>query len=100
MTNTISPRIDRVRIEWEDDDASDNIDAMSCQAVATVSYPLGTDGTRRLCTFGSGGLYGIDAESDNAYRTEVEQEQLSDLREHLAVFGITCTDAEWAALTA
>ena len=78
-------RIDSTRIVWEDDDHPLMV---GCYAVATVSYPINFTGDRRLQDFRSGGLWGIDVRMSNAYRREVESEQLEDLREHLKVFGV------------
>lgn len=59
----------------------------SCSAVATVSYVSSPDGSRRLEYLSSGGLYGIDNPSE-AYRREIEDEELVDLQNHLLVFGV------------
>ena len=58
-----------------------------CVARAVVSYPIG-NGSRRLEYLSSGGLYGIESDSSPLYVSEVELEQLADLREHLKHFGI------------
>lgn len=56
-------------------------------ATCTVSYPINkTD--RRLETFTSGGLWGIDSDSGPEYFKQVEQEQLADLKEHLEHFNV------------
>lgn len=39
-------------------------------------------------TIHSGGLYGIESDSDDAYRAEVEAEQLTELRAILAALGV------------
>ena len=59
-----------------------------CSAEATVSYPCG-NGSRRLESFQSGGLYGVESDSERDYMEEVEQEQLADLVQHLSYFGIS-----------
>ena len=56
-------------------------------AEAQVSRPIG-DGCRRLQTLTSGGLWGIESDSDRAYLVDVAQEQCLDLRAHLAAFGV------------
>lgn len=60
---------------------------LGCRAVAEVSYPYG-NGSRRLESFESGGLWGIESDSDKAWKAEIEAEQLNELKEHLAQFGI------------
>jgi hypothetical protein len=65
-----------------------------CRAVATVSYPIDSHGNRRLQEFSSGGLWGIESDSDTVYRKEVEREELADLKEHLAAFGIDTAELE------
>lgn len=61
---------------------------MGCRATAVVSRPIG-QGSRRLETFTSGGLWGIESDCGPEYRNEVEGQELSDLRDHLAAFGVT-----------
>lgn len=60
------------------------------QAEAEVSYPVagGSNGHRRLETFTSGGLWGIESDSDDDYLAETENEQLTDLVQHLSHFNI------------
>ena len=58
-----------------------------CVARAVVSYPVGS-GSRRLEYLSSAGLYGIESDSSPMYISEVELEQLADLREHLKHFGV------------
>ena len=60
---------------------------MGCRAIAEVSRPIG-QGSRRLETFTSGGLWGIESDAGEDYRKEVEAGQIEDLRAHLAAFGI------------
>lgn len=61
---------------------------LGCYAVATVSYPAG-QGSRRIERFQSGGLWGIESDSDQSYLDSVAADEISDLREHLKHFGIT-----------
>jgi len=56
-------------------------------AEATVSYSTG-NGNRRLETFTSGGLWGIESDSSDDYIKEVEEQELDDLKEHLTKFGV------------
>lgn len=60
-------------------------------AEACVSYPTGNNGDRRLEWLSSGGLWGIESDSGE-YLNEIEQEQLSDLKNHLSEFGVDLTD--------
>lgn len=92
-------RLESVRVVWEPDtdwiadpdEHANPEDCERCQAIATVSYQITRDGDRRLETLTSGGLNGIEgAEGD--YRRQIEGEELSDLREHLRVFGVPVGD--------
>jgi len=58
-----------------------------CVAKAVVSYPCG-QGSRRLQDFESSGIWGIESDSSPLYIMETELDQLNDLREHLAEFGV------------
>lgn len=55
-------------------------------AKAEVSYDIG-QGSRRLETLQSGGLWGIANDSGDHLK-EVEQEELAALKEHLKAFGV------------
>ena len=83
----MKPRItiDHVKVNWERDSEAPHCEFV--QAVAEVSYPINEIGDRRLQTFTSGGLSGVERPSTD-YRAELEREELDDLRAHLAVFGI------------
>lgn len=59
-----------------------------CRAVAIVSYPIDARGNRRLQEFSSGGPWGIESDSSETYRREVEKDELEDLKAHLEAFGI------------
>lgn len=61
---------------------------VGCYAKATVSYPVNGDHARRLESFRSGGLCGIESDSHEDYFREIEAEELGDLKTHLASFGI------------
>lgn len=81
-------RIDAITINWQSDD-SRPYRAEGCSAVALVSYPCSLQGGRRLERLTSGGLWGIELESpDDSYGTEIENEELADLKQHLEMFGI------------
>ena len=69
-----------------------------CTAEAEVSYPLQrwaqwtTKNDRRLEWFSSGGVWGIESDSDPGYKLEVEAQELNDLRSHLSEFGVDVTN--------
>lgn len=82
-------RIDRVRLETTSD--PDENDTMHVQAIAKVSYETAPAGTRRIEWLRSAGLGGIDPASSHAYFREIELDELADLADHLAHFGIVTT---------
>lgn len=59
-------------------------------AEAEISYPVtgSSNGHRRLESFSSGGLWGIESDSGDDYLERMENEQLDDLWKHLKQFGI------------
>ena len=59
-----------------------------CMAEAVVSYPISKQGDRRLETLTSGGLWGIESDSDDSYKTEIAKEQIEELKDHLKRFNI------------
>lgn len=59
-----------------------------CMAEAVVSYPISKQGDRRLETLTSGGLWGIESDSQESYKIEVAKEQLEELKDHLKRFNI------------
>lgn len=60
---------------------------LGCRAVAEVSYPVG-NGSRRIERFTSGGLWGIESDCGQDYKTQVEAEQVNELKNHLEQFNI------------
>jgi hypothetical protein len=109
-TETQAPRIERVWVVWLDEDSPDssyleqegfeerlaeyeagNFHFMGCQARAEVSYPIG-QGCRRLEQFSSGGLWGIESDSERSFLQETEKEELADLKAHLERFGVDTSD--------
>lgn len=60
----------------------------SCRAEAEVRYEV-YDGSFRIERLTSGGLYGIESDSDGEHRRSVEIDELSDLSSHLERFGVT-----------
>lgn len=66
-----------------------------CIAEAEVSYPVNANGDRRIQKFTSGGLWGIESDSDREYREETAKEQLEDLKEHLERFNIETPRHRW-----
>ena len=67
---------------------------LSCVAKAEVSYPINESGDRRIETFRSGGLYGVESDSDSEYLKEVEKEQIEDLKQHLEHFNVDLSSFE------
>jgi len=65
-----------------------------CVARATVAYTQKGFSVYigRREEFSSGGLWGIESDSDDGYREEVEKEQLANLKEHLEQFGVDTSD--------
>lgn len=61
--------------------------AIGLVAEATVSRPAGRN-ARRMQRFTSMGLWGIDSHSSDDYLEDVAAEELSDLKHHLAAFGV------------
>lgn len=68
---------------------------MGCVVEAEVSYPIG-NGSRRTERFTSGGLWGIESDSDASYIESIELEQIKDLSEHLEQFGVEWPEFETA----
>lgn len=97
LTAPAVARVDAIRIVWEEDQPPPDLaygtgdpplgDFYSCHAVAEVSYPCGSAGERRIEYLRSGGLYGIEDPSPE-YRRQIEDEEIADLRGHLAVFRV------------
>lgn len=83
-------RLDDVQIVWQDDSAlhNDGSPYLGVQAEATVSYAIDDEGNRRIETLTSGGLWGIQQPMTPLYKQTIEDEELTDLREHLQVFGV------------
>ena len=64
-------------------------------AECVVKYPIGS-GNYRLEKFTSGGIWGIESDSDSTFIDEMTNEQLSDLERHLSTFGVNLEN--WAEL--
>jgi hypothetical protein len=116
-----SAQVDSVKIEWLNDESPDlswldqsdkemgegfeaqskerkesygqSWEMLGCVATAQVSYSIG-GGNRRLETLSSGGVWGIESDSDKSYLREVEKDQLFDLSSHLENFGISISPDE------
>jgi hypothetical protein len=86
---TQNTRVDKVKIEWIDGD--NPFLQCGCVAKAEVSYPIG-NGNRRLEWLTSGGIWGTNSDDKEGVE-QTESEQLADLADHLAHFGIE-TSAE------
>lgn len=99
-------RIDRVEILWYPDEHRAR--SSVCSAMAWTSYALAEfrqaqaihhkTADRRIQTFTSGGLYGIESGGSQEYIREITDEQLDDLRLHLKHFGIDPDDQTWNRL--
>lgn len=66
-----------------------------CKAYAEVRYEMENvypAGNYRLETLSSGGLWGIESDSDSDCLKDTEKEQLKELKNHLEHFGIDTTD--------
>ena len=82
-------RVDKVSVTWVPDiDNPEDHETRGCYAEARVSYATGPREERRLEWLTSGGLWGIGADEHNDYFLEVAEEQLGDLKQHLAHFGV------------
>lgn len=57
-------------------------------AECIVSYPISSRGDRRLETLRSGGLWGVESDSDPDYLSDVQQAQVLELRQHAERFGV------------
>jgi hypothetical protein len=68
-------------------------------AKATIATPNG-DGTATLQTLRSGGLWGIESDSDPAYLRSVAEEEVADFRVQLRALGIRMPPAMVAAALA
>lgn len=66
-----------------------------CMAEAEVSYPLNENRDRKIERFTSGGLWGIESDTNQSYREDTAKEQLEDLREHLKRFNIEEIRRRW-----
>jgi hypothetical protein len=69
---------------------------MGCRADADVSLTVNATNyqgkpyeSRQMQRITSGGLWGIESDSDAAYLKEIEQEQLSELRDQLHAIGFS-----------
>jgi hypothetical protein len=89
------PTIDEISVKWEDDfmtNLNNERFTQGVRAIVQVSYPINSKGDRRLETFTSGGLWGIDSDSGADYKRNEEIMQLRELKEHLEVFGVDTSD--------
>lgn len=67
---------------------------MGCVAHAEVSYEESPCGSRRLQVFTSGGIWGIESDSDSDFKGATEKDQLDDLKAHLQHFGVDVSNFE------
>jgi len=62
---------------------------LGCVAEAVVSYPIaGDEQNRRLETFSSRGIWGIESDCDELTRQDFGREEIDDLKQHLQVFSV------------
>jgi hypothetical protein len=66
------------------------------QAVSTIATRTAPHQDWTLQHIGSGGLYGIESDADEAYVTSIAKDQLSDLLDVLAALGFT--EDDWRKL--
>lgn len=71
---------------------------IGCMAEAQVSYDVPQQRSRRIEHFSSAGLWGIESDSDRGHFVEVSTEELADLHDHLAAFGVDLSN--WSDLHA
>jgi hypothetical protein len=118
-------RVDKVKIEWLNDNDPDLSwldqsdvemgegfekqsaerkesygqiwEMLGCVAKAEVSYQVGD--SRRIECLTSGGLWGIESDSDKEYLREIELGQLEELACHLCRFGIEVSADQLEELT-
>jgi len=64
-----------------------DFDFIGIIAKCEVKYSIGNN-NYRLEHFTSGGLWGIESDSEQKYIDDIEREQLQDLKEHLQTFNI------------
>jgi hypothetical protein len=57
-------------------------------AEATILIPCGTDGTMKIETIRSGGLYGIESDSGDKYLREIGDEQIAELKSYLETLNV------------
>jgi hypothetical protein len=82
-------KIDRVVVIWAPDEDGPSENNACCYARADVSYPISEKGDRRVQSFRSGGCYGIELTGPlDSYKHIVANDEMNDLREHLAVFNV------------
>ncbi len=84
IEKTVAITVDKVSLVWLPDGSPDT---EGCRAFAYVSYPA-RGRERRSEWFASVGVWGMPSDIPEDARKEIEQQQLSDLKQHLSVFGI------------
>ncbi len=68
-----------------------NVYQIGIIAEAQIMLPIG-NGSSIIQTITSGGLWGIESDSDKAYIKEIETEQLEELKGYLKQLNIECSD--------
>jgi len=72
----------------------DNWVMMGCIAEAETSYPLNNNGDRRIERLTSGGLWGIESDSNDEHKTSIAWQELDDLKAHLEKFNVALPE-DW-----
>jgi len=64
------------------------------KAVATIHIPVDdkNDNTVKIQTIDSGGLFGIESDSDNSYMQDIGREQIAEVKNYLRILCVTGVD--------
>jgi len=68
---------------------------MGCVAEAEVKYKIGNTENYRVEVLSSGGLWGIESDSDDDHKTSIAWQELDDLKAHLEKFGVSIPE-DWS----
>lgn len=85
-------RLSKYGYEWE---------MVGIKAVAIVYIPFevftgkGKEINYKIQEIDSGGLWGIETDSDEEYIQEIEQQQIEELKDYLQVFNVNTNDFNW-----
>ena len=73
---------------------SGELQSYGCIAEAEISYPL-TDDNRRIEWLTSGGVWGIESDTNREYREIIADEQLDDLKGHCERLNVDTPRRRW-----